>query len=225
MKELQALLGQLISLELSGNIIFTGKLVDYGPDILVISSRANYLYIPISHVHFITRALDEEEDGADPQNQSAPLSLLGDSISYRKMLVHAKGIFVEIFVSGNQSIHGYITAIMNDFVEFYSPVFRTLYISMDHIKYLIPNLTNRTPYSLSNDHYPVKPSNLTLARTFEQQVNKLIGKFVVFDLVQNPQKIGLLKSMNQQLLELTTANGETYYWSLKHIKTVHHPDG
>lgn len=223
MNGIKSLIGHWVRLELSGNILFTGKLIDYGPDILVIHSGRDYFYIPLSHVHYLTRSLEENEEH-DQQEESVPLDLLGDSISYRKMLVHAKGIFVEIFVSGNQSIHGYITGIMNDYIEFYSPVFKTLYISMYHIKFLIPNLTNRTPYSLSKEHYPVQPSKLTLARTFEQQVNKMVGKFVVLDLLQNPNKIGLLRSMEQQLLELTTANGEHYYWSFKHIKTIHLPE-
>ncbi len=146
-----------------------------------------------------------------------------ETISYRKILNNAKGQFLEIFVTGNRSIHGYITSVLNDYIVFYSPVYKTLFISMQHLKWLIPYSSQLTPYTLSNAALPVVPSNIPLSRSFEEQLKKFEGQLLVFDLGDNPIKVGLLKSISNNIVELVTAGGQTIYWKLMHLKTVHIP--
>jgi hypothetical protein len=62
-----------------------------------------------------------------------------------------------------------------------------------------------------------------LANTFEQQLKKLEGEFIVLDLGENPKKIGLLKKFEDQTLELVIADGSSVYMHLEHLKTIHLP--
>lgn len=146
-----------------------------------------------------------------------------EPISFRKILMNAKGQFIELCVTGNRSIHGYITSVLNDYIVFYSPVFKTVFLSMQHIKWLIPYSTNLTPYTLSNTDLPVVPSTIPLARTFEEQLKKYIGHLLVFDLGENPNKVGLIQNISNNIVELVNAEANIVFWKLSHIKSVHLP--
>lgn len=222
MNRLQSLIGKTVEIEISGKVILIkGQLVDLSSDMIVVYNGYQFLYIPFIHVQNMKLSATPQTD-VDEFAESL-FEKDNETISYRKMLMNAKGIFAELYITGNQSIHGYITSIMNDFFVFYSPVFHTVLISLDHLKYLIPYHTNTTPYSLDQVRFPVKPSSITLARTFDQQLKKLEGEFVVLDLGENPNKIGLLASVDDNALEIVTANGDTVYFHLEHVKTVHLP--
>ncbi|WP_409343500.1 DUF2642 domain-containing protein [Paenibacillus sp. MBLB4367] len=220
MNGIRNFLGKHIDVNISGKGVITGLLIDLGSDIMVIHDGFHYLYIPLVHIQSVKLSTTDLTISELPEQ---PIENHAEPISYRKMLVNAKGLFLEIYTSGGHSIHGYLTGIMNDYFVFYSPVYHTVFISMNHLKYLIPYQQDMTPYSLNQEYFPVKPSNITLARTFEQQIKKLEGKFVVLDMDEHPRKIGLLKSFEDLQLELVTANGETFYWNMHHIKTVHLP--
>jgi hypothetical protein len=112
---------------------------------------------------------------------------------------------------------------MNDFFVFHSPMFRNLYVAMRHLKMLIPYDPSATPYSLRQETFPVQPDTPPLSRTFDQQLKKFEGKFVVLDLGDIPYKIGLLKSVNGGIIELVTADGTSSFIHLDHAKTVHLP--
>lgn len=221
MKNLQSLIGKCVELEVSGKAKLVGKLIDVGLDIIVINNGKDYLYIPLLHIHNI-------QENTDPDSEIYHLSeeLLFDDnemISYRNTLVNAKGRFVEIYVTGNKSIHGYVTAVLNDYFVFYSPVYKSMFISINHLKWLTPYQTDITPYTLSNEVLPVKPTNIPLQRSLDDQLKKFEGKLVVFDLGDHPKKIGLLKQVQNNILELVTASGETIFWKLTHIKSIHLP--
>jgi hypothetical protein len=156
---------------------------------------------------------------SNPDNM--PISEEMDSISFRKMLTHAKGLFTEITVLKNKSVYGYITNVLTDYIVFYSPVYKSMYISIQHIKSLIPYNNNETPYALAGGDLPVYHSNLPLARTFEEQVKKLTGKVVIFDLGEEEKKVGQLKSINQNIVTVITARREEVYCNSRHIKTIH----
>src|SRR5690606_38828521 len=126
----------------------------------------------------------------------------GSRISYRNILQHARGQFVEIYVSGALSLHGYVTAIMNNYFVFYSPIYKTTYIPMYHLKWLIPYTENQTPFAMERERLPVSPSVLPLSRSFEDQLHKLVGEIVIFDLGVNPNKIGLLNRIEGQFAQL-----------------------
>ncbi|MEH7680644.1 DUF2642 domain-containing protein, partial [Priestia megaterium] len=43
------------------------------------------------------------------------------------------------------------------------------------------------------------------------------------DLGDQSAKIGVLKEVSNNIVELITANGESMYWKLAHVKSVHLP--
>ncbi|WP_316572418.1 DUF2642 domain-containing protein [Neobacillus sp. YIM B06451] len=222
MKNVLALKGQKIEIEISGKTLFQGILIDIGQDIIVLFNGKDYLYIPFSHIHNL-RPDDQIELEFEGEPPEMPIFEETKSVSYRKTLTNAKGKFVEIFVTGNKSIHGYILSVLNDYFVFYSPIYKTMLISLNHLKWLTPYQTNSTPYTLPNEELPVKPVSIPLQRSFEEQLKKLEGKLVVFDLGDHPKKIGLLKLIHENIAELNIASGETIYWKVPHIKMIHWP--
>ncbi|MCR8659769.1 DUF2642 domain-containing protein [Paenibacillus endoradicis] len=217
---LQSFLNKTIDIEISGEKKHTGILIDYGQDILVLFNGIKFLYFPILHVQNIKASTNIEGKIESPTH--IPIESEKE-ISYRKTLQHARGQFVEIYVSGTLSLHGYVTTILNDYFVFYSPVFKTIYIPMNHLKWLIPYSPDKTPFSIDRSLLPVSPSVIPLMRTFEEQLSKLSGEIVVFDLGINPNKIGLLNKLENHLVELVTADGNSYFWNIQHMMTVHSP--
>ncbi|MCR8634231.1 DUF2642 domain-containing protein [Paenibacillus radicis (ex Xue et al. 2023)] len=220
MRVIQQFVGQQVIVDISGNNICKGTLIDLGLDIMVIVHEQQFYYIPLVNVQNVKL---NSESSTEPDNKSedTPIDYQADSLSYRKILNAAKGHFVEIYVTGNKTIHGYLTSIMNDYFVFYSPVYKAMFISMNHLKWLIPYRSNHTPYSLDNQSLPLSPINITLSRTFEEQCKKLEGKLVVFDLGDNTKKIGLLQKADSDFIELINANGDKIVWNLQHLKTVY----
>ncbi|WP_147534813.1 DUF2642 domain-containing protein [Bacillus marasmi] len=224
MTGIKELLGKEVEIEISGKTLFTGLLIDAGLDILVLFDGEEYLYIPLMHLHNISeRTIKSNEESIEKPTSKMPFQNEQETISYRKILNNAKGQFLEIFVTGNRSIHGYITSVLNDYIVFYSPVYKTIFISMQHLKWLIPYSSALTPYKLSNSVLPVVPSNIPLSRSFEEQLKKYEGRLLVFDLGDNPNKVGLVNSVKNNIVDLTTAGGQTVYWKVLHLKTVHIP--
>jgi hypothetical protein len=88
---------------------------------------------------------------------------------------------------------------------------------------LIPYQYKKAPYSLDKILLPIHSSEITLARTFEEQIKKLEGSIVVFDLGHQANKIGLLKKVEQNIVELVTAGEQTIYFNIQHLKMVHSP--
>lgn len=221
MSELSSLIGQKIELVVSGRPqMDIGILVDVGDDILVYTARRRYFYVPLKHLHY-ARAAVHDMMTMETEVENPIEHRQGESISYRKTLLNARGSFIEIEVAGNYSLSGYITSIMNDYFVFYSSVFHTVYVSLDHLKAIIPYPADVTPYSAENVHLTVKPSPLTLSRVFEQQLKKLEGSMVILDLGGMPDKVGLLQSVEQGFLTLVTAAGELIVWNVNHIKSAH----
>jgi hypothetical protein len=222
MRVLQQFVGQQVIVEISGNNICTGKLIDLGLDIMIMVNEQQFYYIPLVHVQNV-ELNSESSTETDILSDETPIDYQADSLSFRKILSNAKGQFVEIYVTGNKTIHGYLTSIMNDYFVFYSPVYKAVFVSMNHLKWLIPYRSNLTPYSLNNESLPLSPTNITLSRTFEEQCKKLEGKLVVFDLGENTNKIGLLQKADGNFIQLINASGNIVLWNLQHLKTVYTP--
>ncbi len=228
MEALTQYMGKVVHLEGSGKFQIVGYLIDLGEDIVVIHNGRQYIYLPFKHIHTVRLAtLDDDwmqlqqlEDEFDEGNS---IDTNHGSISYRQILKNAKGMFLECYITGDHTIHGYITEIQDDYFVFYSPVYHTLFISMDHLKYLIPYYPGVTPYSVDKAYLEVDPIDLPLADSFIHLFKQLEGKFVVLDLGANPNKIGFFKKITNGLIQLVTANGEVFHWNIKHIKTLHLP--
>lgn len=222
MKNNDQMLNQQVELEISGKAEpLRGKVIEFGQDIVVLHNGTQFFCVPLIHVQQLR--LSTKKDEAHDEMLEMPFEPFNEPISYRKILMNAKGMFSEIYITGNQSIHGYLTTVMNDFFVFYSPVYHTVIISLDQMKYLIPYHPNVTPYNMTPEQFPLKPSPLSLARTFDQQLRKLIGEFIVFDLGENSNKIGVLKNVDQGLIELVTASGNSVILHVDHVKTIHIP--
>ncbi|MBM7656376.1 DUF2642 domain-containing protein [Neobacillus cucumis] len=220
---IQSLRGQIVDVVLSRDIFFQGKLIDSGKDIIVLSDGQRYIYIPLTHLHRIKRStLILNNEGTS--SQTSPTVAVDESISYRTTLANAKGRFSEIYVTGQIPLHGYIFNVRSDYFAFYSPVYKTMLVSLQHLKWLIPyyNLKN-SPYTLPDKKLPVIPYNQPLLPSLEEQLKKWEGELVVFDLGEDPMKIGLLKSVRNPMVEIVVANGETVYVKLSHIKSAHLP--
>lgn len=214
-------IGEEVELELSSKIKLRGILIDLGTDIIVLYDGNKYIYLPSRHLQYLKQNEDNELEFAPP---SSPHTFNDNqAISLRNILNNAKGSFVEVYVTSNQSLYGYILNVLNNYLVFYSPVYKTVYIPLHHLKWLIPYQSDRAPYALSTYSFPVQSTNLTLARTLEQQIKKLKGQMVIFDLGNNPSKIGVLQDIQDNIVELTTGK-ETVYWNFYHIKTIHWPD-
>ncbi|MBT2664914.1 DUF2642 domain-containing protein [Bacillus sp. ISL-4] len=221
MSDAFALLGKQIDVQISGKKTFNGILTDLSTDILVLFNGQQFLYIPMLHVHRFNLSTEIDNEIKNPM-ESPMMEDMG-SISYRKTLMNAKGVFSEIHVAGHIPLHGYITNVFNDYFAFYSPVYKMMYVSLHHLKWLTPYYQNASPYTLSKESFPVNPSSVPMLRSLEDQLKKNAGKLVVFDGGEDPMKIGKLKKAENNLVELTTANGDHVFLKLAHIKTVYMP--
>jgi hypothetical protein len=220
MSDAFALLGKQIDVQISGKKTFKGILTDLSTDILVLFNGQQFLYFPMLHVHRFNLSTEIDNEIKNPME--SPMMEDMASISYRKTLMNAKGVFSEIHVAGHIPLHGYITNVFNDYFAFYSPVYKMMYVSLHHLKWLTPYNQNATPYTLSKESFPVNPSDVPMLRSLEDQLKKNAGKLVV-DGGEDPMKIGMLKKAENNLVELTTANGDHVFLKLSHIKTVYMP--
>ncbi|MFS0664418.1 DUF2642 domain-containing protein [Bacillus mojavensis] len=224
MKGLNQFLDTDVEVVISGDTRFVGTLIDIGQDIFVIFDGCNYLYIPLLHFHQMNKAINTNTEKPiliDPEDTM--MQAENNSFSYRNTLNKVKGKFIEIYVTGDRSIHGYVTSVLNDYIVFFSPVFKTLFISMHHLKWFTPYSTEQTPYTLDNSQLPVVPSSVSLVRNFEEQIKKYVGQLVIFDMGEVPEKVGLLKDVSNNIIELINASGESIIWKLNHLKTMHLP--
>ena len=214
-------IGKYIKLELSGKKFISGLLIDVGSDLVVMFNGYDYLYIPTIHCQNWKYLKQDEIDEFTVTEGSTPIYNNNEEISLRKTLTAAKGTFTEIYVTSNLAIHGYIISIMNNYFVFYSPIYKTMFISLNHLKWLIPYTNNQRPYGLSNANLPVNPSNITFARSFEVQIEKLTGELIVFNIGENEHVIGKVKGIKDNFVELIGAKGDPVFINLQHIKTIH----
>jgi hypothetical protein len=217
------LIGKTIEVEISRDIFLKGTLLDSGLDIIVMYDNKNqhFLYIPIVHVQRLKETILDKEDPSYQPPSERPIET--DLISFRKALMIAKGLFVQVYVTGNKSIHGYLTSIMNDYFVFHSPVYKTMFIAMKHVKWLIPYPPNATPYSLNNEDLPLMPVSTPLARSFDEQLKKFENQLVIIDGGENTEQIGLLQKVRNNKVILITAEREMVYRNIEHIKTIQLP--
>jgi hypothetical protein len=218
--DFENLIGKYIELEISGGIFQKGTLVDSGLDIIVLYDGKNqhFLYIPFTHVQRLKETSFDEDNYYFQPPAEKPIET--DVISFRKALTIAKGLFVQVYVTGNISFHGYLTSIMNDYFVFHSPLYKAMFISMNHVKWIIPYPSNTTPYSLDKQKFQLSSPLSSLARSFEEQLKKVENQLVILDGGDHSEKIGLLQKVQDNKAILITAEGEKVYRNLEHIKTI-----
>jgi hypothetical protein len=216
LNDLYELINKQIKIKVSGGN-FEGILTDVGNDILVLHDGEKYYYIPLFHVIKI-KQLDKENQNSIPFFE-LPNDKQEKKISLRSILLNAAEIYTEIHVVGKKSLHGVITNVLSDYFVFYSPIYKYIYIPLNHLKWLTLIDQNHTPFN-----FPDKPSGTSpLSRSFEEQLKKSIGKLVVFDMGEDNDKIGLLNKVENNLIQLINADCDTMYLKLNHIKSIYIP--
>jgi hypothetical protein len=219
---IQTLVKQVVQIEVSGKKLINGTVIDLGNDMFVLFNGTDFVYIPLVHIHRFSVDRDNENDIKAPTDfPSINTEKNKEELSFGEVLTQAKGKYVEIYVTGGQPLHGQITSIMNNYFVFQSPIYKTMYITIDHLKWLIPYTQNEKPYGLDNDNSSLQTNNESLASTFKVQVEKFENKVVVFNIGGNKSFIGKINNVEGQIVEIQTARANSIYLNLHHIKTLH----
>ncbi|CAM4336425.1 hypothetical protein [Paenibacillus tarimensis] len=210
-----------------------GTLAELGTDLAVVQSSGKPYYIPLHQICRM-RLKEQAADYCSPVEDTGagPLfpDLLGkarseaNAVSYRKMLLHAKGMFTEAVLDGSEEILcGYMSSIMNDYLVFYSPVWHTVMVRLDRICYISPFSEGAAPFDLPPEQLPLRPSPLTLARTFEQQLHKMTGRLVAFNLDTGRGATGMLIRAEEKMICLCTVTGRMEWLHASSVSSVHMP--
>ncbi|WP_088071964.1 DUF6897 domain-containing protein [Gottfriedia luciferensis] len=219
MSILTNLIGKQVNVKLAGDKSFEGILTDEGQNILVLYNGQEYYYIPLIHIISISNVTGDKIVNSIEDSIMKEMNV----ISYRNILTNVKRNFVEISVKSNLTFHGYILNILSDYLVFYSPVFKTMYLSLAHLKWLRLYNQNRNPYNLTKESFPDDLMNGPMSHSLESQLKKIEGKIIVIDGGSDSMKIGLLNKVDNSLIELVQASGEINYLRLSHIKSIHVP--
>ena len=94
-------------------------------------------------------------------------------------------------------------------------------IPLQHLKWIIPYSSQSSPYKLSKENLPVNPCPISLARSFEVQLDKFTQQLVVFNLGIGTGNIGKIERVEENIIEIITAKGESSFVNIGHIQTVH----
>ncbi|MDM5247306.1 DUF2642 domain-containing protein [Lysinibacillus sp. G4S2] len=221
---LQSLNKEIVIIKLSGGKILKGSVIDSGSDIIVIYDGNMFVYLPIDHIQTLEIDYNNENNVQPPSETSRYNSQLSDKdLTLTNILSHAKGIHVEIFVTGNQALHGVISSIMNDYFVFESPIYKTMFILTKHLKWLSPYSKDQFPYGISeNEFLSLSPlNNQSLNNTFGSQIDQLREKLVVFNLGKEFSHIGRVINVKDQIIEIQNGKSNSTYFNLSHIQTVH----
>lgn len=218
---IQNLITEVVEIEVSGKKMMNGTLVDSGSDLVVLFNGIDFVYISLEHIQRFE--VNSNEDDIMAPTHAPTISTVEDEkdLSFREILTQAKGNYVELYVTDGPPIHGYILSLMDDYIEFYSPVYKIVYVSLRHLKVLIPYAENESPYGKNFHNSLVQSSRQILASTFKQQIEKFKDKIVVLNAGGNKSHIGKLNEIEENLVEIHGAKLHSYYLNLDHIKTLH----
>ena len=220
-KIIQSLIKEFVQIEVSGKKIIKGTLIDLGTDLMVIFNGTDYMYIPFNHIHSFCSIPKNEFDTISPtESYSMQTGENSENLTLLLTLHQAKGKNSEIYLTDDQPLHGCITQIMDDYFEFYSPIYKTMYISTKHLKWLIPYISNEGPYGFNNN-YSKPLLNEPLVNTFKSQIEKFKDKIIVFNIGGSKSHIGKIKNVEEQVIELEKARATKDYLNIDHIKTIH----
>lgn len=219
MNLINSFLGKQILVIISGVVqALDGVLIEIGQDVIVIKNLDNYLYIPTAHIKYVRKNLE----GIPGPDNELSLPTQG-TLTLETIVENGKGIFTEIFINGVHPLHGYIQKILSDYLVFHSPIFGTILVHLKHLKYLHPYPNETRPYALKHDDLQTNSPVIPAEPTFTEQLKKMEGKFIMIDLADQPQKVGLLKSVHSPMIELVTSAGQSIFSMIEHIQTVNHP--
>lgn len=213
---------EFVEVELSGKKFLKGILIDKSSELVVLFDGSEFMYIPVEHIQQLI--FNENND----ENLQAPLD--SQSIFVRKnnvdltlahILSQARSMYIEIYVVGNQSLHGTISTIFNDYFVFHSPIYKTMLIPVQHLKWIIPHAQEQLPYGLAEIDFLKQSIDQSWMPEFIDQVVKMKNELVVINLGEKSNYIGKINSIQDCMIELQTANVNSTFLNIQHIKTIH----
>lgn len=142
MRNLKKYIKKQIYIELGKNS-FYGVVTDLGEDILVLFNGIQYIYMPVDHINHIQFNTNQEKQVDQPIEDYLLEQI--ETLSLLNVLITTKEWFTEIHVAGNFSFYGYITEIYDDYFSFYSSMYKQMYISLNHLKWLAPLYHSHSP--------------------------------------------------------------------------------
>ncbi|MBW7476223.1 YuzF family protein [Paenibacillus oenotherae] len=190
-----------------------GLLIDIGEDYLVLHRESSYYYIALQHLHLLRADLD-----AQMLTPSAPQWTASGS-TFASLIIAAKGQFIELYLTGQQTLYGRILHIMDDYIVFDTVRHHISYIPAFHIKWFSPassdGFLNTSPDSPA--------TSLPFRQTWIEQLEVELGSVIVIDLGLRTDQVGRLHAIHQGIIELVTPDGLSKCWHAAHIKSVHLP--
>lgn len=217
-------IGEPISLELLGKKELSGILVDFGSDLLILFQQDEFFYIPLFHIQEIRPLLKEEANTLTPPNKLTTFSLTEEP-ALEKILYEAKGAFIEINATAAQSFHGYITNVLDDYIVFFSPIYQTMLIPFQHIKWLLPYPAATHPYGFKNTMFPASSIAKTFAKGFTTQLEDITGMFIACNVGDKEIKSGKLLCKENHFINLLTVKEKQIKINIHHIKTIIYTPG
>lgn len=155
---------------------------------------------------------------------SSTLSILSTNpqkeLTFDRILKEAKGIYVEIYILNKKPLHGTILEILDDYIVFYSPIYKKIYCPKDHLKWLIPYSTTERPYNLSASEYNWLHVEKGFEKNLNLQLKKSLNKLIVINFGEKTHHIGKIISINDKMLELRTVKEESVYVNIEHVQTI-----
>ena len=212
---------EYVTVSLIGDQLFKGIIFDSGSDIIVLFNGENFIYIPVSHIEYIVAETPDTEFAVPSDSPIIPLDNNKKNLTFESILKEAKGINQEICIINKKYLYGTVLEVMDDYLVFFSPVYKRTYIPINHIKWLIPYTPNERPYGLSEAEFSWKQADEGFEANFEKQLAVLLNKLIVLNMGEKTHHIGKVKSINGKMLELKTAKEKRTYVNIEHIQTIH----
>lgn len=211
---------EFAKIEVSGGKFLRGSIIDFSTEIIVLFNGRDYLYIPVTHVKNVTISNNDEDSVSKPTNPPCINSKSTETLTLKSILSRAQGMYVELYVTGKVPLQGYISNIMDDYIIFESPIYKTIYISLNHIKWLIPYISNQKPYGLTKEDFPIDLYSVQLPQTLDNLVKKIKDELVIINLGEKNYQIGKLVEFSDKFVEILTTRSVPYYINIHHIQCL-----
>lgn len=212
---------EIANIEVSGGKLLKGSIIDFSSEIVVLFNGNDYLYIPVDHVKHLTVSSDEEDTISKPlEPPGIKNNSPNDILTLKTVLNRAQGMYVEMYITGKVFLQGYISNIMADYIIFESPIYKTMYIALKHIKWIIPYSSNQHPYGLTKEDFPIDQYSIQLPQTIENLVKKIKDELVIINLGEKNHQSGKIVSISGQFVEVLTTRSVPYFININHIQTL-----
>ena len=212
---------QYVAVSLVGDKFFKGVIFDSGRDIIVLFNGEQFIYIPFIHIESIVADTPDANFIQPSDLPSISSDQLQKGLALDDVLKEAKGIYQELGIINKKPLHGTILEVLDDYIVFNSPVYKTIYIAKKHLKWIIPYTPSERPYGLSDSEFNWQQGEKEFKKGFTQQLATLINKLVVLNLGDKIYHTGKIKNISNAMIELQTVRAKSIYVNIAHIQTIH----